>query len=159
MWHWLWDRENCLGLLLPSCQNTFCSFLLCFTRTPIGIFQFLSTILSLRPDCLPLPGSGRTEVSGWQRLDYLYCVWVGAERAANISVNLSKGTGSVSLLLKLFKLGICHISSKKPINTESPLDSKCRSRDLCHNHRLFISPDGVTGLNSKMPMRIQGSYL
>lgn len=62
MWHWLWDRENCLGLLLPSCQNTFCSFLLCFAHTPFQSSPFLSLslMLPLLLHSLSLAGSGRT---------------------------------------------------------------------------------------------------
>lgn len=35
-----YETENCLGLLLPSCQITFCSFLLCFPHTHIQVFCF-----------------------------------------------------------------------------------------------------------------------
>lgn len=159
MWHWLWDREYCLGLLLPSCQNTFCSFLLCFTHTPIGIFQFLSTILSLRPDSLSQPSSDMTEVSGRQTVVFLCCVWVGAERLADISGNPSEGAGSVSLLPELFRQGICRISSEKPKNREGPLDSKYSSRDVCHDHRLFILSNWAIGLSITKPLRPQGSIL
>lgn len=114
MWHWLWDRENCLGLLLPSCQNTFCSFLLCFTRAPIWSFTNFSLpyyhrVQILSP-CLALVGQRWT---ARQKEIYLYGVWCGTVSAVEISVNLSVGAGSVCLLPELFKQRICHISSDR----------------------------------------------
>lgn len=67
---WLWDRERKREqFVLLSCQDTFCSFLLPFTRARIWIVQF---------HLFSLPGSGRTGkwAVGRQRV-CVRCVWGG----------------------------------------------------------------------------------
>lgn len=80
MWHWLWD---CLGLLLPSCQNTFCSFLSCFTRTFSPSFQcfFFSHIITtskILSPCLALVGQDRGERSADRGL-FMLRLWLSSQ--------------------------------------------------------------------------------
>lgn len=76
----LWNRrqkeENCLSLMLPSCQNTLCSFSCSDSHTPISSMS----ISSSPPRCVRV--GGKRCVWSARREIYLYSAWGGAENAA-----------------------------------------------------------------------------